>query len=537
MAHLFGLLAAVFAMLHFSSFTDVKFFADSIQLRHSPLAETVFHQGIVNALKTGYPPPALYASGYLDLSGYHLAMHAGIELIHRVAGLDTVKLTYIYFPLAYLFLISATVYTFFQKTYQAGSVALIIGLMMFGSNLSFIPGVFEWGYSNYPWVFFLPDTIWSLFTLNGYTPSILVLLLSLMFLWDYFDQKRTASLGLSLLCGVVATCYKTSMGLHILGTFVLLGLVLLISAEGKAQAKQIGVAFLLAIAAVFVEIKVLRGGGTFGHNLEFAPFNQFKLSLTKMQIFDLTAFTMPVAFAAYIVGVFSSKLAGFSLVTKGAVKQNASVLFLVLFCISGFLGGEFFYLGQKGAKINNAAFFTSQSLMAGWLLLGMFLVDLKQKVSNRWFVIVITTVVLLAVLGTIEFLNKRYGDEYFTYDRDALDIVSFLEQLPAETVTLYPPDIPGPSLSSTFAGRPSVLSNYMSFLPEDAQVSQRFQAGVGFFRPETPESFRRFLIDFYQVDVVYAPTKYQAILDKSPSLTKVYLNKSYVVYKVNTLGN
>jgi hypothetical protein len=534
LVHLFSLIFFVFALLHFSYFTDIVFSVNEIQVRQSPLNETMFHQGLANSLKWNYPPPSIYASGESDFSSYHLAMHSSIELVHRFFSIDTVLLTYFFIPFLYFFLITATAYSFFRQRCENWEVGLLVALCVFGTNLAFVPGVLEWGYSSYPWEFLLPGTIWSLFTLNGYTPSILVLFMAFVFLWDYFETRSRQPIALFTLLTFVALYYKSSMGFHMLGSTCLLGVLLLSHKKLRQQGSTLLLSSLVVLAAIIVEIYLMRGG--IGSTLvQFAPFNQFKLSLTKMQIYNLNIFTYPVIFSLYLVGVFSCKLFGFAQLRRGVSRQNASIIYLALFCICGFWVAEFFYLGQEGDKINNSSWFASEALIGGWLLLGTYLVYLKNNGHLKRYILLISLTIILALPGTIEFLYKRYADDYFVFNNEALEVVDYLEKLPPDIIILYPPELKGPSLSSNFAGKQSVLSPYMSFLPNSARANERLKVGTAFFQAETPMAFKRFIINHYGIDTIYAPLHYREVLNKVPFLQTSFVNDSYVIYTVKAM--
>lgn len=91
------LLATGLVLLHLTYFTDVMLLDNGIKFRNIYLTETDFHLGLVNVLKNLQPPIYPYASG-VGFSFYHLNMHLQIEMFNRFFSLDTVRLTFYYFP-------------------------------------------------------------------------------------------------------------------------------------------------------------------------------------------------------------------------------------------------------------------------------------------------------------------------------------------------------------------------------------------------------------------------------------------------------
>jgi hypothetical protein len=132
----------VFA-LHLSHFTDIVYIENGFKLRQSHLTETVFHLGLINSLVDVFPPPAIYASGEAGFSYYHLNMHLAIELINRFLFIDSLPLTYFYFPFLFFALLAFLPFVYFNEFWGYKFLGAFCGLLMFGSDLSFLPGIFS----------------------------------------------------------------------------------------------------------------------------------------------------------------------------------------------------------------------------------------------------------------------------------------------------------------------------------------------------------------------------------------------------------
>ena len=53
------LLLLIVLLLHLSHFTDVRLLVDGFIIRNTNFTETIFHQGLINALRDTWPPPAM----------------------------------------------------------------------------------------------------------------------------------------------------------------------------------------------------------------------------------------------------------------------------------------------------------------------------------------------------------------------------------------------------------------------------------------------------------------------------------------------
>jgi hypothetical protein len=190
---IFSLLLLVILLLHLSHFTDVRLLADGFIIRTTNFTETIFHQGLINALRDVWPPPALYASGGPDLSNYHLNMHLQIELLHRIFSIDTLYLIYFYTPLLYFVLLVALTFFFVKQIGGSHLLGIVAAALIFGSGFSFVPGMLGIANPGYPWTLFFTTTIWSLFTFNGFLPALIALFLCIWFLNVFSEEAGTES--------------------------------------------------------------------------------------------------------------------------------------------------------------------------------------------------------------------------------------------------------------------------------------------------------------------------------------------------------
>lgn len=218
---LFFLVVVILLLLHFSYFTDIIFYNGSFKIRNTLLTETSFHLGIINTMKDMYPPLFPYASGH-DFSHYHLNMHLEIEMFSRFFSIDTLKLTYFYFPLLYFVLLIFIPYSFIKRNFNSQFLGIFTCMLFFGSDLSFIPELFGIS-SGKPWIF--STTIWSLMTLNGYLPSLFIMFLFIFYMKEYNENGRVSYLIILSLLGYSAYGFKSSMGPHLIATALLTGIV------------------------------------------------------------------------------------------------------------------------------------------------------------------------------------------------------------------------------------------------------------------------------------------------------------------------
>lgn len=530
------LIFIVFTILHLTHFTDIIFFENGFKVRNTYLNETVFHLGIINALKETFPPFYPYASG-MSLSHYHVSMHLQMEMFSRLFQLDTVKLTFFYFPFLYFCLLVFIPYAYIYKNLNLRVLGVVTGILLFGSGLSFIPGLFGMAPPNYPWTALFRSTIWSLFTLNSILPAIIVMFLCIVFLKSYYEERNLSSLFVLAFLGFSAYTFKSSMGPHVMAAVFVTGIAsLVIERDIKRFLLLCGVSGL-SILAMVVDLILIKGGNPAHYIITVNLLNTFHRSLEKLGISTLPRISLVLIFPLYIIVSFGVRALGFY-VMKDAFKKtrfDPVIVFLLVCIVSGFILPDIIFIGFPQSKIgtlNNAGWFGVQALTASWLLLAFFLAQYRHT-GKKFFAITIV-LVFLSAPSTAQFLSLRFDKSYFTVNQDASEVVKFLENTGPESVILHPPNLDGPSLASNLAGRQTVISFFQSYVIQmigQREADRRYK-DVKLYFAQNEKVDREAILEKYNVDYVYVPQTHVPVIDKDPLLLLVLRNNTYTVYKV-----
>ena len=532
------LTSMVLVLLHLSYFTDVVFLEKGFKIRNTSLSETEFHLGIINNLKDSFPPFFPYTSG-ASFSHYHINMHLEIEMFNRLFSTDTLKLTYFYFPLLYFCLLVYVPYIFVCKYWNMRFLGVLTGVLIFCSDLSFVPGLLGNFPPDMPWTVIFAPVLWPLFTLNGFLPALFVMFLCLFYLKKFYDEENLLYLLVFGILGFSSYGFKSSMGLHIMGAAFLAGIVSTIFIKDRTKCKLICVVSALTVLAMVIDLTLLRGG--IGNNIfKIEAFNRFYETLKHLWISNLSWPLYLIIFPAYILATFGIRALGFYLFKAIFEKKyiDPTIIFLMIFVISGFLLSEFVFLGSPFSallNINNAMWFSFQSLTACWFLLLYFLlmIDLYK---NRYRSLIFILVFLLSMPSTVQFLSVRSKHGYDTVSYNATEVVKYFETVPRGSVILHPLNPKEPSLSSNFAGKLDVLNFYKSCFDigglRETELVNRMNDVKLFFNPNAKID-RASILKKYNVDYVYAPMSYTPYLDKEPMLLQVLKNSEYVLYRVD----
>ncbi len=461
-------------------------------------------------------------------------MHLEIELFNRIFSIDTIKLTFFYFPFLYLFLLMAVPYLFVVERFGKRSLGLITSVLMFGSGLSFIPGMLGMLPENYPWTLTFATTVWSIFTLNGILPALSILVLGVLYLNKYFEFGDAKSLIVFIFLAFAAYGFKSSLGPHMISALFVTGII---AVSAFKERKRGGL--LLAVSALIVIImvtdimffKINKSDAL----ISIMPLNGLLKSLKILNLADVPVALLPVLFVFYITAMFGVRILGLILLQEILKRQSRDliIIFLFAFCVVGVAVSELFYIGDKSGQIDNSVWFLIQSLIAAWL----FIPYLLNRIINKGqkYIITAALIIALALPTTSHFLSLRFNDDYVYFGPDALSAARYLESTPPDSIVLYPPNFGEPSLASNLAGRRSVLSIFLSFSGLELgkeKFNERLNDIRLFFGSESSIN-RVGILKKYNVNYVYINTKFISFLDRDRSLQQVFRNKEYTVYKVN----
>jgi len=458
-------------------------------------------------------------------------MYLEIEMFNRLFNIDTIKLTFFYFPLMYFCLLVFVPYIFIYKYWRTRLIGVLAGILMFCSDLSFIPGLLGIFPQDYPWTAFFTPTIWAIFTLNGNLPALFIMFLCIFYLKKYYEDSNFSYLIMFALLGFSAFEFKSTMGPHIMGAGFLTGIVSIVFMKDRKKGMLLCTASVLAVLVMAMDIIVFRGG-TGNYIFRIDLLNLFYSSLKKMGFSDILWFFAIVIFPFYILITFGTRVLIFYFL-KDVFKKNyfdVVIIFLIIFIVSGFFIAETMFLGDPSMTFNNFIWFAVQSLMGAWFLLSLLLTRLKAFRKKHYVFLVIFF--LLSVPSTVQFIKLRFDNNYYTVGPNAVEIVKYLEKTPPKSVVLHPPNLDGPSFSSNLTGRPSVinfLQSYVIQLIGQKEANNRLEDVKLFFNTHEVID-RSFILKKYKVDYVYAPSLYAYSLDKESMLLQVVKNNEYVLY-------
>lgn len=529
------ILAVMFTtiLLVFSHFGDFGVYDHGTWYKTTYLTESIFHQGLVNAIKDSFPPPALYSAGSTDFSSYHLNMHLQIEGVNRLTGISTDRLIFWYFPSLYFLLLFLLPVAFVRRHGGPIVPAVVAGMLVFGTGFSYLPGIIGAADSSSVWLLFFHPDIWGLFTLNGVIPALIALFVFLLiFPFDDMTDRR------GFWWVLVLTMYgayglKSSMGTQLAGVCLAVGVIGILVSKKPLVDWRLAFSGAIALALMVFEQLYLRSG--LGVNfVEFRPWNKLNTFLQVFGLTDVQSISKPAWFLLFLFLGLGVRVLGL-LTLKSTTRQHPEapwlVLFILIFFLSGYVIADVLYLGDSTYQFNHADWFAVQALFASWFLLFLFLARLDSDKPVHAFMLI--CLLFLSLPSTAQFLWLKNYSEVAVIGPDEQAVVAYLESTAPDSIVMHPLNIDSPSLASNLAGRSTVLSVSKSFVNETQGLSERVRAVQQFFSNGTDPKTRQAIMDYYGVTHIYGPRDFDETLVSSPQLERVLSNDKYSVWKLN----
>ncbi len=531
----------VLVLLNFSHFGDLIILLNNegYLLRNDPTSESIYHFGIINALKTTLTPDFPYLSGY-NFS-YHFGMHLLAEMLCRYTGINSLLMTYYFLPLLYFILLISVSAIFFYQITRNILFSILFGFTLFAEDLSFIANILEFTENSAnPSVF--RTLTWSIFTLNGILPGIPFLFGAIIMFDRFFRNNKWQNLLLFTLFVVVSFSIKGSIGPHIIGASIISLFIMFVMKECQ-HCWKIGLTLLLS--SIFITIEyIIRPSPTESIQLiKIDPFNSFFLTLERLNInLDILIINQPVlwviffllALLFYIVGSFGVRIVFIKYVLDFFKRRTNQpiIIFLLTFIISGFFLSEFIFIGSNISKINNGGWFAIQSIYIANFFIISLLVSIKNKKRRRVLSIL---VIIFSFTGTFLFLSDyRNKNKYLHISPQQINLSQFIQQNTFNKSIILEPLYYAPSLVSHLSGRSSPMTVYMVFTEQIASkhiIDERYRDIINFYDKNFIGS-RKEIIKKYNIDYFITTKKLQGNFNEEALGDKIFSNNEYIIYKI-----
>ena len=218
-----AIIALAFLPLYYSNFT----WRPDGTMRVYPVPDVLFHIAIANELTHTVPPQApLFAGRPLS---YHYGMDLAVAMFARTTGLNTRDLTVRFAPTFFFGLSMLSVFCFSRNWLRSGYFgALVVFLVFFGADFSFIPGLLLGEKGDWSLRYFSAPAVVTLFYINPILPGLGVLFAGLFCLDCYVRERSRAWLFLAALLFVALIEVKMLIAMQLMCSLALAAVVYLI---------------------------------------------------------------------------------------------------------------------------------------------------------------------------------------------------------------------------------------------------------------------------------------------------------------------
>jgi len=420
-------------------------------MRVHPVPDVLLHIALANELTHTIPPQAPHVSGHL--LSYHYGMDVAVAMFAKATGLNTVDLSLRFVPTLFLALVMLSIFCFSRIWLGSGYFAvLVVFLVFFGEDLSFIPGLL-FG-ENVDWslrYFSVPPAVIGLFFTNLILPGLGLLFAGLFCLQRYLQERSGAWLFLTALLFVALIEVKIFTAAQIMCSLGVAAVLYLVAYRNSDLFKV--AACIAAVATPLVWPVLLRNKSEANHVIKFDPGLYVSQAMEAIGIkYPLSGWLafVTVALPIYLVGTLGLRVIGVPAILKAIIRPNpksALRFVLGLFVVIGVLIALLFTITPAGWTFRynpvSGTLFV-QSKYVAWL----FAVEVLQKVY-RWAVgrgvyssaaaaAVAAIAIGLSVPATLQhFIFWRNPDHYFgdgkpfgkqlqSYDAETLAVIDFL---------------------------------------------------------------------------------------------------------------
>jgi hypothetical protein len=223
-----GLLAlGIIALAYFPGYYTNFTWQPDGTMRVYPISDVLFHVAIANELTHTVPPQAPLFAGH-PLS-YHYGMDLAVAMFARATGLNVRDLTVRFTPTLFIGLSMLSVFCFSRNWLRSGYFgALVVFLVFFGADFSFIPGLLLGEKGDWSLRYFSAPAVVTLFYTNPTLPGLGVLFAGLFCLDRYMRERSRAWLLLTALLFVALVEVKMLMAGQLMCSLALAAVVYLI---------------------------------------------------------------------------------------------------------------------------------------------------------------------------------------------------------------------------------------------------------------------------------------------------------------------
>ena len=550
----FGIVVLAFLPFYYANLTPR---ADGT-MRAYPVPDVILHIAIANELTHTIPPQAPHFSGH-PLS-YHYGMDVAVAMFANATGLNTRDLTLRFVSTLFLALSMLSIFCFSRSWLRSGYfAALVVFLVFFGEDFSFIPGLLLG--ENIDWslrYFSVPPAVLPLFYTNPILPGLGLLFAGLFCLQRYLQEGSGAWLFLTALVFVALIEVKIFTAAQIMCSLGVAAVLYLVAYRNSDLFKV--AAWTAALATPLVLPVLLKNKSEANVVMKIEPGLYVSQAMEAIGINDRLSGWLAfaaVALPIYLVGTLGLRVIGVPAILNAIFRPNpksALRFILALFVVLGLLIALMFSITPAGWTFRynpvSGTFFV-QSKYVAWL----FAVEVLQTLY-RWAVgrgvyssvaatAIMAMAIGLSVPATVQHFifwrnpdhlfgnGKPFGKQLQSYDTETLAVTDFLtkDAQPGDVV-LSGDDLLAPILALTNCRVP--FGYFANAAVARSDYTRRESAVKQFWKDWRVGKVQQDLLREAGVRYIVVRKTWEGLPATIPVIiSKVFENSEFTVFKVD----
>ena len=527
-------------------------------MRANPVPDVVLHIAIANELMHTIPPQAPHFAGH-PLS-YHYGMDVAVAMFANATRLNTRDLTLRFVSTLLLALSMLSVFCFSRNWLRSGYFgALVVFLVFFGEDFSFIPGLIRG--ENLDWslrYFSVPPAVLPLFYTNPILPALGLLFSGLFSLQRYLQERSGAWLFLTALLFVALIEVKIFTAAQVMCSLGVAAVLYLVAYRNSALFKLAACTAALAIPLILPVF--LKNKSEANVVMKFEPGLYVSQAMEAIGMKDRLsgwfAFTT-LALPMYLVGSLGLRVIGVPAILKALFRPDAKSalrFILALFVGIGLVVALMFSITPEGWTFRYnpvSGTFLVQSKYVAWLFAVEILQTLYQWAVGRGVFSSVAAATIAAVAigvsvpATVQHFiywrnpdhlvgkGKPFGKQFLTYDAETLALTDFLtkDAQPGDVV-LCGDELLAPVLALTNCRVPFGYFAYAAVARSD--VTRRESAVKQFWKDWRLGNVQRDFVREAGIRYVVVRKTPEDLPVAIPDIfSKVFENSEFAVFKVD----
>lgn len=533
--------------------------------------DVIFHLAIANELTHSIPPQTPFLAG--QSLGYHYAMDLLVAMFSNSAWLSVLDLTTRFVPTFFLIVTVLATFCFSRIWLHSGYGAVLSTfLVVFGEDLSFVPGLLLGSQEIWSAQFFGMPTTYSLYSVNPMLPALGILFSGLFCLVQFCRGEGRFWLILTGFLFAILMEYKVFATAHVLIGLAIAGIIYLCLFRDTRLLKALALTTLLAGPLVLYSLFCTEAGARVWTRIYPWPYVSEALEGLGLLNTSLGEHVNalfgggPVAFAG-LAGLFLVALPGYLLGSLGLRVMGVPRMLKELFrpnpsTVVRFFVGVLIILGPlitltltvtpwsypPDSEYNDAVWFYVQSKYVVWVFVVELIVVLCRGKRRFWQALVVSMVMGLSIPSTIQYFDRQMSYKLDILDASQLEVMDFLRQscLHGEVV-LSRQRVAEPIVAVTDCRVPVLdLGTYTHSFVSMAELTQRRRDRDDFWDGWGTEELQTGILERY--DVMYLVIDKRAgdtvrtygsgteghgrSALKGVSLQPCFENEDFMVYKV-----